>query len=86
MPRDPREELLWPPADMLDMNVAPELGMEGKSKGEAMERCAPSCSCCCCGRTKVSKGDGGQMDAGGIQGISPLPCSSTSILLVSGGP
>ena len=33
MPRDPREELLWPPADMLDMNVAPEFGDGGEVEG-----------------------------------------------------
>ena len=37
-----REVLLWAPPDMLDRKVDPELGMDGKSKGDAIDSCAPS--------------------------------------------
>ena len=68
-----REVALCAPPDMLDRNVEPELGMEGKSNGDAMERCWPSWGIG--GFRNVSKGDGGQMDAGGAQGVNPAPCT-----------
>ena len=40
--RPEREVLLRAPPDMPERNVDPELGMDGKSKGDAMESCAPS--------------------------------------------
>ncbi len=66
-----REVALCAPPDMLDRNVEPELGIEGKSNGDAMERCWPSWGID--GFRNVSKGDGGQMDIGGIQGVNPGP-------------
>lgn len=68
-----RDVLLAPPPDVLDRNVAPELGMEGKSKGDAIERWPPSWGRG--GLRNVSKGDSGHRLAGGIQGVSPLPCA-----------
>lgn len=37
-----REVLLWAPPDMPERNVDPELGIDGKSKGDAIDSCAPS--------------------------------------------